>query len=71
MTFAEQVADTIRPPAATLPAPPAKHCGCGISHDVFEWAALEYVGVMCDESVGTIELRNCPCGSTLAVEVAQ
>jgi hypothetical protein len=41
---------------------------CGIVHDGDAWAALSFVGRMVDE-VETLELRNCECGSTLAIEV--
>ena len=55
--------------ASTLPPPPApKQCGCGLSHDAAAWRALPFVGFMLDEAE-TIELRNCACGSTLAIEV--
>ena len=67
MTLDEQTADTIPPPAPTLPAPPDKSCLCGATHDPFEWLQLPHVGVMADE-VDTLTLRNCHCGSTLAVE---
>lgn len=61
MTLHEQMADTVRAPAS-------KQCGCGANHDPFAWSRLPFVGVMADEEE-TIELRNCACGSTLAIEV--
>ena len=68
MTADEQV-------APTMPAPPAhlhKVCSCGRVHDAFAWLRLHYVGVMRDDSVGAIELRNCDgCDSTIAVEIVQ
>ncbi len=54
---------------ATLPAPPDKICACGRTHDAFEWARLPLVGEMDDGDGGVLELKNCGCGSTLAVEV--
>ncbi len=45
-----------------------KSCGCGRIHDAFAWIALPYVGVMADD-VESLELRNCACGSTLAIAV--
>ena len=41
-------------------------CGCGLAYTVESWAALDFVGYMADE-VETLELRNCPCGSTRAI----
>jgi hypothetical protein len=32
-----------------------------------EWTTLEYVGELADGHGGKIELRNCPCRSTLGV----
>lgn len=62
------IAETL-PPPSTLPAPPPKVCTCcGTPHDAFAWSRLPYVGVMRDEE-GAIELRNCGCGSTIAVEI--
>jgi len=60
----------IEPMSGTFPAAPecVKHCACGLSFDPTEWAALDYVGVSADE-VQRLELRNCPCGSTLAVDL--
>ena len=45
-----------------------KRCGCGLAHDAPSWSALPLAGVMRDD-VEAIELRNCPCGSTLAIQV--
>jgi len=53
-----------------------KHCGCGRTHTPSVWPTLEYVGVQPgfpeDEdgpAIPDCEMRNCPCGSTLAVEM--
>ena len=40
---------------------------CGRAHDSDTWAALHFVGVQPGEP--DLELRNCLCGSTLALEV--
>lgn len=45
-----------------------KACGCGRTYTAHEWSLLESVGRMSDE-VETLELRNCPCGSTIATVV--
>ena len=45
-----------------------KACGCGLSYDVAAWSALPLVGVQRDE-VEALEMRNCACGSTLAVSL--
>jgi hypothetical protein len=45
---------------ATFP----KRCRCGRQFDRAAWERLTYVGV--DEAF-RLELRNCACGSTLAV----
>jgi hypothetical protein len=41
---------------------------CGRAHDAEKWQALHLVGIQ--ESEPDLELRNCLCGSTLALEVA-
>lgn len=53
-----------------------KHCACGNVHDAARWAKLPLVGVQpgieaddFGDAVPPIELRNCPCGSTLAIEL--
>ena len=52
----------------TLPPPPPKACSCGATYDYFDWAQLPLVGTMDDGAGGAILMRNCVCGSTLAVE---
>jgi transposase-like protein len=51
-----------------LPASFPKPCRCGIVHTRDTWKDLPLAGEMPDEGV-TLELRNCPCGSTLAIEL--
>lgn len=46
-----------------------KRCGCGRSHVRGDWAALPFIGKQVDD-FEAIDLRNCPCGSTLAVLTA-
>ena len=50
-----------------------KICGCGREHYYGEWSSLEFVGYMPgvddDGKDCRIELRNCPCASTLAIVV--
>jgi hypothetical protein len=45
-----------------------KTCGCGRTYDRADWLALPLVGYM-DDSVECLELRNCPCGNTLAIVI--
>ncbi len=45
-----------------------KTCGCGRMHTRAAWRALPFKGTQCDE-VDHLELRDCPCGSTIAVVV--
>lgn len=52
-----------------------KRCGCGRVHTREGWGDLDYVGVWhvpADETgpEERLELRNCPCGSTISIEVA-
>ena len=47
----------------------AKTCRCGRRHTLLEWSRLPSAGDMKDEAEH-LELRNCPCGSTLALKVA-
>jgi hypothetical protein len=50
--------------------PPIKQCACGISFDLAEWCGLKLVGrQIVDEE--TFELRNCPCGSTLSIQISE
>jgi len=48
-----------------------KVCGCGREHDAASWSDLPLVGFMDLDADGDerLELRNCPCGSTVAVEL--
>jgi hypothetical protein len=49
-----------------------KTCACGLGYDVDAWRGLVFVGVH-REGGGypDLELRNCSCGSTMAVEVSE
>jgi len=48
-----------------------KVCGCGRTYDVDAWRDLHGAGRMDDGEGGQIDLRHCPCHSTLAVPVAE
>ena len=45
-----------------------KHCACGATYTAAAWLALDRVGRMADGLGGHLSLRNCGCGSTLAVD---
>ncbi len=45
-----------------------KTCGCGRSYTLEQWRKLPWVGEWKDE-VETLELRNCVCKSTIAIEI--
>jgi hypothetical protein len=48
-----------------------KACGCGVKISEDDWEKLKYVGVQKTglDGIPDLELRNCRCGSTLAVAV--
>lgn len=50
-----------------------KDCSCcGVTHDAQSWAALQLVGrapAYDDADLLDLELRNCACKSTIAIEV--
>ena len=49
-----------------------KSCACGRSHTKSEWPRLALVGVQRDfDERPRLELRNCPCSSTIAVELPE
>lgn len=44
-------------------------CACGKAHTLKDWHGLPIVGLQADVDDGeALELRNCRCGSTLAVK---
>lgn len=47
----------------------ATSCGCGATYDTRAWERLPLLGPMDDGDGGVLELRNCACGSTLAIPV--
>lgn len=53
-----------------------KKCACGRRFDARAWSALPWIGIMDNrdyvglEREPVLELRLCPCGSTLAIEVS-
>lgn len=52
-----------------VPAPTSwpKVCGCGRRHSAAGWAGLVRVGEHENVDGDLLELRNCPCGSTLSI----
>ena len=54
-----------------MTAETTKTCGCGRTHDAAGWAALPLVGHMDLDADGDarVELRNCVCRSTLAIDL--
>lgn len=46
-----------------------KACACGADHTLAEWLRLPVVGRQCWPGEPVLEMRNCACGSTLAVEL--
>ena len=51
-----------------MSGPIVKRCGCGQRYDAHGWKLLPKVGRQRDW-VSELELRNCPCGTTLCVVV--
>lgn len=47
----------------------SKTCACGLMYDEPAWCALPLVGYSDADEDGDkrIEMRNCPCGSTIAI----
>lgn len=43
-----------------------KTCSCGKRYNEAEWKRLPLVGEQ-DDGVERLELRNCSCGSTIAI----
>jgi hypothetical protein len=41
---------------------------CGLVHTSQQWDALPYVGPI-DDGTEVIEMRNCPCGNTMAITI--
>jgi hypothetical protein len=47
-----------------------KQCGCGATYSAEAWLGLPLVGFMGEgDGPWRVELRNCACGTTLAVTV--
>lgn len=52
------------------PATIAKRCSCGLTYDRAGWEALQHVGIHTDGvTPERLDLRNCSCRSTVAVEL--
>jgi hypothetical protein len=45
-----------------------KTCACGAEYSLPRWKKLKLVGYHADD-VERLELRNCTCGSTIAITV--
>lgn len=59
--------------APEAPSSIVKQCGCGRTFTREGWDRLEFVGRqhVPEDEFGpeiSIELRNCPCGSTIAID---
>jgi hypothetical protein len=52
--------------ADTIPVVPFKACSCGRAYTPETWKTLPLCGVQ-DDDVEIMELRTCPCGSTIAI----
>lgn len=44
-------------------------CGCGRKHSRVDWHALDEVGVWDTGAGEVLDLRNCPCGSTISTPI--
>lgn len=53
----------------TARAAPFKVCGCGRSYTASSWRLLRYRGVQEVDETLSLELRDCACRSTIAVEI--
>lgn len=50
--------------------PVVSECGCGLKYTASGWAKLKLLGIQrLDPQDPALELRNCSCGSTLAIEL--
>lgn len=54
-------------PKTKKTAPIVKVCRCGLAYSLKAWRGLARVGVQSDGAGGQLELRNCHCGSSLAI----
>jgi hypothetical protein len=48
-----------------------KRCACGATYTRKQWRDLPRVGEQYGNGNAVLELRNCKCGSTLAVEITR
>jgi CheY-like chemotaxis protein len=66
----DEVLRTLRTPGEPRPSERAtvyKRCGCGRWYTIDQWLALPLCGRMHLPKAATMELRNCACGSSLAM----
>ncbi len=72
MSAVDPTASTLPPPVSRPSKPsgplPLKQCMCGAVYTPGEWPSLKNPRLWRLESEW-LELRDCPCGSTLATEV--
>jgi hypothetical protein len=47
-----------------------KRCACGAQYSRAEWTKLALVGRLTAADNDRLEIRNCVCGSSIAVEIA-
>jgi hypothetical protein len=53
----------------TMNDPVVKRCACGVGFSAADWQRLPLVGRMDDGEGGELELRNCPCRSSISMPV--
>ncbi len=55
--------------APTILPPPFKKCACGNHYTMAQWNSLRLIGQQDYEEDGDkkLELRDCTCGSTIAI----
>ena len=49
---------------------PVHQCSCGQSFTLAQWQQLPFVGTQATLDDELLELRNCSCGSTRAIDIA-
>lgn len=53
----------------TLVSEVFKRCACGLGYTIEEFRELTFVGIDIADPEAPLELRNCKCGSTIAIEL--
>jgi CheY-like chemotaxis protein len=68
----DTVLRTLRKAPPRTRGPIVKRCSCGLDYTRDDWLALRLCGrVHVPRSSTTIELRNCSCGSSIGVAIAE